>query len=568
MTVNLLKHSKLFAGLTVLSMLTGFCAAPIAHAADPAPYQTCGTVIVPPGAGLGTPPAAITSLIPLLNISAYNIEASGNLFDGLLWITRAHKVDFSRSIASSIVASPDDTIFTIKLHPRHWSDGVPVTASDVKYTFDLIKRLGPIYQDYDTGGIPTLVKHFTVIDPETIQVTLIHPVNPDWFILNGLGQLYALPQHVWGKYSIDELWRHQTDPAFFKVVDGPFRLIDFAVGRHVIFGPNPTYELQKPMIHRFIMDFSGTSAGAELDGIKSGALDVANLPFSLWNAGMALPNIRKIRLMPNFGFDYMGMNFKNPNVAFFRDVRVRQAIADAINQKLADDLLLHGTTTPQYGPVPLQPPTFLSPNALAGKYPVGYDPARARALLDAAGWKVGPDGIRVKDDKRLSFTETLPSGGATSTLGAELMQQDLQKVGIEMKIKDVTFNQMLAIQNGPPSGWEAMGFGWSLSSYPSNGTMFGTGGGNNQDGYSDAKMDQLINDIRTKPGNAALFAYQDYAAEQQPVIFASTPGAVVLANPNLRGINKFLSPTGAWSPQYLHFTNPEMCDGSPDHHPS
>jgi len=516
--------------------------------------QTCGTVIVPPGVGLGTPPASVTSLNPLLIGSAYDGEAVSLLYDGLLYVNSKHKIDYSRSIASAIDVSKDDTVFTITMHHRNWSDGRPVTAKDVKFTFDLIKKLGPTYPDYGSGGVPGVIKSFTVVNPYQIQIVTKHPVNPTWFELSGISQLTPYPEHAWGKYSVNQLWRRQSDPSFFKVVDGPFRLVSFKLGRHITFGPNPTYQGHKPRIHRFIMTFLH-SAGSEIEGMRTGSIDMSNLPFSLWKAGHDLKNVRLVRMPPNFGFDYMQLNYKNPKVSFFRDVKVRQAIADSIDQRAKIKLLFHNTSNVQHGPVPVDPPTFLSPEAKAGHYPVGFDPAKARKLLDEAGWKMGPDGIREKDGRKLSFTYLASSGGTTALLSNEMTQQALRAIGIDMKIRQVTFNQLLAIDNRPLA-WEAMGFGWSLGAFPSDGAQLHTGGSYNQAGYSDKKMDKLLDAVTTTPGLDALYKYQNYAAEQQPEIFEEEPGVVVLANPHLRGVKKFLD-GGAWAANYLYYDTPQ-----------
>ncbi|EGO93546.1 Extracellular solute-binding protein [Acidiphilium sp. PM] len=518
----------------------------------------CDTVVVPPGLGLGTPPASVDSLNPFLIGSAYDAEAAGLLYDGLLWISRNHTITWSRSIASAIEVSDDKTTFTVTMKPRTWSDGVPVTAEDVKFTFDLIRKLGKTYTGYGQGGMPGLVKSLNVLGPHRFRVVLKRSVNPTWFELTGLSQLTPFPAHAWTRYSVNQMWRLQSTPSFFRVVDGPFRIGRYVMGRYISFVPNPTYQGHKPDIRRFIMVFLN-SDGAVFEGLRTGTLDAGNLPFSLWRAQRKLPDARELRLPPNFGFDYMELSYRNPKVAFFRDVRVRQAIADAIDQKRIIRLLLHGTTKPQHGPVPVDPPTFLSPAAKAGKYPVGYDTAKAKALLAAAGWKPGPDGIRMKDGKRLAFTDVIPSGNVTGQLGAELIQADLRAVGIAMTIREVTFSQMLVLSYKPLQ-WEAMQFGWALGVYPDDSAQLASDGAFNQSGYSDARMDALLKDVQTKPGLEPLYAYQDYAAAQQPEIFLPEPGSVVLVRNGLEGVRKFLSPTGAWSPQYLHWA-PGACGG-------
>ena len=94
---------------------------------------------------------------------------------------------------------------------------------------------------------------------------------------------------------------------------------------------------------------------------------------------------------------------------FFADVRVREAIADAINQPEMIGLAMHGHGYPVYGPVPPVPASFLSPAAQAGHYSVGYDPEKAKALLAVAGYAPGRDGIMQKDGKPLAFTLMIPA---------------------------------------------------------------------------------------------------------------------------------------------------------------
>lgn len=516
--------------------------------------KACGTVVVPPGVGLGTPPATVDSLNPFFANSLYDSQAAALLYAQLLWITRNHTIDFSRSLAQSINVSKGNTVFTVTMKHRNWSDGVPVTARDAQYTFDMIKKLGNTYLQYGVGGVPTLIKSFTILGPYQFQVTLKHSVNPVWFELTGLNQFQPFPAHVWAKYSINQMWRLQSSPSFYKVVDGPYMIDRYIMGRYISFRPNPTYQGHRSQIERFVFSFLNGD-GAVIEGLKKGTIDAGNRPFDLWQASASLKDIRTIKLTPNYGFDFMSLNFKNPNVAFFRDVRVRDAMADAINQQQMIHVVLHDTTHQQYGPVPVDPPAFLSPEARAGQYPVGYDPAKARQLLDATGWKKGPDGIRVKDGKRLEFNYLAQSGNVTAVLDNQLEQADLRAVGIRMNIREMTFNQLLAMIEKPLQ-WEATGFGWSLGAYPDNSVQFETGGGQNQAGYSNKKMDRLLAAVTTDSGMQALYAYQNYASAQQPEIFLPAPGVEVLVRHGLRGVRKAISPIGLLSPQYLHWTTP------------
>ncbi len=524
-------------------------------AAAPALAQTpgdCGTIVVPPGLGIG-PGADVTSFNPLFITSEYNAEASGLLFESLLWINRFHQIDWSRSIASSVTTPDNGKTYNVTMRPWQWSDGVPVTTKDVVYTFNLIKAYGTSYAGYGAGGMPGIIASLTASDTMHFQVVLTHPVNPDWFILNGLSQLQPLPAHAWETYNTDEIWQGQSSPAFFSVVDGPLLLSGFTVGVDAQFVPNPRYGGAPMHFQRFIMKFENAE-GQELQAVESGDLDMSNLPFDLYGQASHLPGDSVVTLPPTYSWHELIPNLANPATAYFTDVRVRQAMADAIGQRQIINLAMHGHGLADYGPVPVSPDTFLSPAAKAGKFPVGYDPAKAKALLAAAGYTLGADGIAQKNGSKISFTLEIPAGQPLRIEMAESMQQDLRAVGIEMKIRQVEFNKMLSEMVHEPTAWQAILVAENLSAYPSGEDLFVTGGYLNNNGYSDKKMDALVTQSTNQPGLGGLYAYQDYASAQQPVIFLPNEQYSLLVRNGLHGVADFINPLGAWAPEKLYCT--------------
>jgi peptide/nickel transport system substrate-binding protein len=514
----------------------------------------CGTIVIPPGIGIG-PGADVTSFNPLLVDSEYNAEAAQLLFQPLIWINRYHQIDWVRSVASAVATPDNGKSYNVTLRLWHWSDGTPVTAQDVAYTFNLIKQLGSTYPGYGSGGMPDIIAALTVTDATHFTITLKRQVNPNWFILNGLSQLLPLPAHVWSHFTLDQVWQNQSSPAFFNVVDGPLQVQYLAVGLDASFIPNPHYDGGKMHFSRFIMKFMD-GEDAELQAIESGDLDISNLPFALWDAAQHLPGLYVASLTPSYSWHELIPNMLNPATPYFADVRVRQAIADAINQPQMIDLAMHGQGVAVYGPVPPVPPTFLSPSARAGNYPVGYDPAKAKALLKQAGFTPGPDGILQKNGTKLSFTLLVPAGQTMRIEMAESMQQTLRAAGIEMKVHQIEFNQMLALMVGPPAGWQAILIAMDIPAFPSGEGQFTTGGFYNNNGYSSKEMDRLIAQSTDQPGLAGLFAYQDYASAQQPVIFLPNEKYAVLVREGLHGIDDFFNPLGAWSPDQLYCTAP------------
>jgi len=520
-----------------------------ARAADP---LGCGTVVLPPGIGIG-PSEDITSLNPLFVDSIYNEQAAWLLYPELVWVNRFHQIDWPRSLASAISSSDGGRTYAVTLRPWHWSDGVTLRSEDVAYGLDLIRQLGDAWPGLGSGGMPGIIQSLQIRDATHFTVTLTHRANAEWFIYDGLSELIPLPAHAWQRYSLDQLEQLQSSPSFFKIVDGPLKISRLVVGQDAVFVPNPAYDGPKMHFTRLVFRFL-ESDGVGLQDLESGDLDMANLPFSLWGAAAHLPGIYKVEMAPQENWYFISINFQNPAVAFFRDVRVRQAMADAINQRQLSALVYHGQGIEVYGPVPPDPPDFLSPSMKAGRYPVGYNVAKARALLAAAGFRPGPDGIMVKNGKRLAFDLMIQSGDAASELVASMLDADFKAVGIAIKVHEMEFNQLVARIDGPPDGWESAYIYMNLSPYPSGEGLFRTGAFQNNGAYSDKKMDSLIDSSVDQPGLDGLYAYEDYAAAQQPVVFVGAQKITVLVRDRIHGVKEFLDPVGQYAPEQLYCT--------------
>ena len=534
-------------------LLALLLAAPIAQAQV---KGDCGTIVFPTGAGQ-TGSDDLTSFSPLFADTAYNATAALLLYPNLLWINRFSEIDWSRSLATAVTTT-DDTTFTVTMRPWHWSDGVPVTAADVAYTFGIIKQLGPTWVGYGGGGLPYIVKTLKVLGPSQFQVVTVHPVNAQWFIYNGISGLAPLPEHDWKKYTIDQQFQMQSTPSFFNVVDGPLKLQSIAMGLDAVFVPNPRWEGPKMHFTRLIFKFL-QGDGANVQGVESGDTDDSELPTDLFPkyADHKISGLYIVILPQSTYENVINLNFNNPRASFFHDLRVRQAMEDAIDQQAIIHGLQHGNGDPAFGPVARFQTQFLTPAMRAGQFPVGYDPDKSRALLKAAGYVPGPDGIMQKAGKRLSFTYLEESGTDAITELDEIIQADLRKVGIDMKIQQMEFNQMLALMASHPTGWDATGTGQSAPNYPSGEGSFETGAFQNMGGYSNPELDKLINANISQQGLGPLFAYETYASEQQPVIFTPRERSVLLVNDRIHGMGDFINPAGDYAPDQLYCTPQE-----------
>jgi peptide/nickel transport system substrate-binding protein len=536
--VNALRRSKIFLRSLLQKCwrhkLGSVCAVilalfPTGVLAAPAPAD-CGTVIAEANND-------ISSFNPLYANDLGNSRAAQLLFQPLVWVNRYGNVDYSRSLAAKIGVSADTTTYTMTLRPWHWSDGTPVTAADLVYDWRMIARLGLNYPGYGSGGIPSQIKSVTALDPLHAQIVLTGPVNPLWFIDNGLSTFTPLPAHAWAGFSLDTLYQMQSQPGFFTIVDGPMRIARLDVGMDAVFMPNRRYDGPKLHLQRLVLNFVHTD-GTAVQQVEAGELDFAPVPMELLGALHHLPGVHLALLSPVSFWYYLSLNLQNPKVAFLRDVRVRQAIEDAIDQKAIIKTVYHGFGDQVYTAVPPVDANLLAPG-LSGDYPVGYDPAKARALLAAAGYTPGPQGILTAHGHALEFTALMTPDSAEDTEMVLMMQAQLRAVGIRMNLHQVAFGEMMQVLQQEPQAWEAAELGTVSNPYPSGEAMFATGAGENNGGYSDPVMDRLISASINRPGLAGLYAYERYIAAQQPVIFLATEKHLDLVANRITGVDGF-----------------------------
>lgn len=526
----------------------------VSRAAAPA---SCGTVIVPTAVGSGGS-SAITSFNPMLTTALGAHEVIEQMFKPLVWIDRHGQPDWERSLAADVTTPDDGLTFVVTLHDWRWSDGVPITSDDLLFTIGLIHRMGAGYAYYGTGGMPTLVASATALSSHQVLLRMTRKVNPRWFVSMGLGNLFfPLPKHVFDGMSLVEMRRRQTDPTLFAVSDGAFLLKSYALGRHIVMEPNPLYGGRHPTIKRLIFAFpNGTTA---LEELRSGGLDIANIPFLLSGMMDRLPGFETVHLTPNFAYGDGYFNFRSHNAPFLADDAVRRAIARGIDQKEIIDLVFHGQAAIDHGPVPPSMFDMQSDAAHAGYPELSFDPAAARALLQADGWKPGADGVITKGGRRLAFTITTSSESVAGILQAQVMQRDLRAVGMDVSIQLVSFNQLLATMSGNGHDWDLSVLIWSVESYPDVHDFFSSDGTENFGHFIDPHMDALNRDVMFGSGDGPLHAVQDYTVSKQPHLYLPVGTPNLLVRPGIGGVKEFLSPNGMWSAELLTLSGPLAC---------
>jgi peptide/nickel transport system substrate-binding protein len=523
-------------GFALAGTLTAASAAPTAASTA----KTGGTVVV--ALAPDSPP---NWFVPIVSAAAYteiNAQIEFLMYRPLIYLNSKSQVDYSRSLASKIAVSNNGTTYTITLgHKYKWSNGTPVTAQDVVFTWDIIKdATSPhapwTYGASGSGGVPTDWKSVVAKGKNTVVVTLTKPVNPDWFIHNGLSQLSPIPESVWNRYPtnpqkelsfIESVANSPTNPVY-DVVDGPFKFQSWQADNYWSLVPNPHYGGHKASISKLTFEYE-TSSAEEFTALKEGDVSVGYLPPSMYADRGALTQDR-LTSSYLFGMNYMVPNFspKAPNGigTVFSNLYVRQAMQMGINQQGIIKTLYHGSGIATDGPIPSKPPTIYIDSAL-NKAPYPFNPTAGKKLLEKHGWHE-VNGVMTKGGKKLSFTILYASGSITETSMLELIKSDWAREGIQVSLEALPINEVLAEDSQSDANkWQMIywGAGWTyqLDYYPTGGNLFKTGAGENGGGYNSPTLDTLINDPYA-PGTAAqiqsrMDAYQEFMAKNLPVLW-------------------------------------------------
>lgn len=391
-------------------------------------------------------------------------------------------------LATSWDVAPDGKTVTFHLRDGvKWHDGKPFTSADVAYTaIELWKK----YLNYGTQ----LQQYLEVVDtPDALTAVFRYsrPIAPD-LLLRALADLgYIAPKHVYEGTNVLE------NPANNAPIGtGPFKFVQYERGQFIVAERNPDYwrkgtpYLDK-IVWRVITDKSAASAALE-----TGQIQIS--PYS----SLSLADYDRLAKDPRFEVSSRGTeaNAFNNTLEFntrrkeLSDVRVRRAIAHAVNVPFFIENFLYGRGKPATGPIPSTSAAFFPGN----QPPYPYDVKKSEALLDEAGYKRGAGGVR--------FTLKLVpiQNGEDVPLLATYLQQSLAKVGIKVDI------QLLDVAGALATVYKDWNFdiatGWhQYRGDPAVSTTVWYRSGSpkgapwtNQWGWESAEVDKLIDDAASE----------------------------------------------------------------------
>jgi len=336
------------------------------------------------------------SYSPDLAVRVPTVENGGVSKDGLTW-----KIELRKDVK--------------------WEDGTPFTAADVEFTWQAImneKNNVRARTGFDQ------IKEFKVIDDHHFEYTLSAPFAP-MYVMWSVQRI--IPKHILSKVPDINTCEWNSTGTFGT---GPFKMVERVPGSHLIFKRNPNYHLGAPKLETVVLKFIPDQTVLYTQ-MKTGEIDflgITGIPAERYEEAKKLPDV-DIMLTPTVIVESVLLNCYRP---YFQDKRVRQAIYMAIDkQNIIRDVY--------YG-LPKSTLSYLGQEHWAYNHEIKepYNPKKAAQLLDSLGWKIGPDGIRAKDNLKLAFTFSCTAGNKEREQEQLIIQKNLKDIGISAEIKNYT----------------------------------------------------------------------------------------------------------------------------------
>ena len=437
---------------------------------------------------------------------------------------------------------------TITYHLRHgvrWQDGAPFSSHDVQFTYRAIMNLKT---NVATRHGYDVIARVDTPDAYTAVFRLKHPFAPavHTFFAHSDAPYFILPAHLLEKYPDLNRVPFNTLP----VGTGPFKIVRWVRGDHIDYVANDDYFLGKPKLRRIVLHFV-PDENTITNQLRAHELD--------WFA-FATPRVYpQLKAIAGVDVHLVSLN-ANDSILFnttsppFDDPRIRRAIGLAIDKPLLVREATYGTTVAATEDLP---PQLWAHDPRAGTSL--RDLPAARALFDAAGWHVGPDGMRAKQGRKLTMGLAFRSDSATDRSRSVLIASMLKDAGIEVDLKGYTTAKLF----GPPGSgvladgkFEAGLQTWYSGTDPDDSTQL-TCDQVSPRGYNwprwcnhamDAAQRVALSHYDRPTRKRAYAAIEQLLAQNAPFVYLWWPRQIEAINTDLRGFrpNGIVENWNAW----------------------
>lgn len=438
-----------------------------------------------------------------------------------------HPPSFEPRLAESWEFSDDRLALTLVLRDDVvWSDGAPVTAEDVRWTWQA-QTAPEVGWAYASGK--ERIRDVEVVDTHTVR---FHFDSAYATQLADVNEGVILPRHAWSRLPFE---RWPESERWFQenlVVDGPFRLDSWRPQEEIVLVRNPTYyeaERGLPRLDRVVFRVI-PDRSSQVTQLLRGEVDF--VPRVEVEDAARLDGVETVELHPYWHrqYTYVGWNLAR---SLFADAAVRRALTLAIDRQSIVDTIHRGYARVATSPI------VSSVWAHADLEPWPYDPARAARILATEGWVRGDDGVLVGDDRRFSFTLLINASSRAWQDAAAMIQQQLGRIGIEVFIQSMEFNTLVGRMEA--HDYDAIIGAFGIDTSLDLTAMFHSRAiddGYNFGGYSDPRVDRLIEEARSQldplAAAPALIEIQRILHRDQPMTFLWEPQRLTAMTTRLR----------------------------------
>ncbi|MFZ0215267.1 MAG: peptide ABC transporter substrate-binding protein, partial [Candidatus Dormiibacterota bacterium] len=374
-------------------------------------------------------PYAADTLNPVLATARLTDTMVSSLcFDGLL--TYGGDGSLRPALAKAVPqVSPDGLSYVLDLRPNaRWTDGRPITADDVVFTYDL--HYAPQYAQVLSairGPLTEYLASVTASSASRVIFRLTKRYAPflSTYLVQGI-----VPKHVLGDMSAEQ-FNHASFNTQPTVTSGMFKPTSFVLNSSITYAANDGYWGGRAWLDRYLLNFV-TQDSERVTQLKTGEAGFANIPLESVGGFQAQPSIQLISVeQPTITFCVCQLDPSKPAAQILGDRRVRQALAHAVDQSSLVKSVYYGKAV-QIDTTVVPPTSWAHTSQVTPHF--AYDLDKSKQLLDEAGWKVGEGGVRVKAGQPLALTLSL---GVESDWqeDAQILQQAWAKVGAKVALK-------------------------------------------------------------------------------------------------------------------------------------
>jgi len=447
--------------------------------------------------------------------------------------------------------SKDGLTLRYKIRPNaKWHDGVPVTSKDLWFTWQCV--MNPHNNVITTDGY----KDIASIDYSDPLVAVIHmkrlyaPFLQQIFGVNG--NAAVLPEHLLAKYNDDKGSFNRAPYQSAPIGSGPFKFVSWQRGASVRLEAFPDFYLGKPKLTEIVFKILSDETTMATQ-VRTHEVDLAlHGAGAIWAQYQNIPGVIA-SAPPVYTFDHIDFNLGRP--LFAHDLMLRRALATAIDRRAIVAKVLHGLgTLTDTDESPLIGQAY-DPNTMH----YSFDPAKARAMLDADGWKMGPNGIRVKDGVPLHFQIATEAESAAFREMEVLVQGYWHAVGADVEVKNspttlMFDNTSIGILQG--GHYDTALFAWYAAADPDDSAIYSGDnvpprGQNNMrwnDPRATAAMNDALQTLDWPRRKRDYFIVQEEFAKDMPSIVIDFRKEPIAQNSDLKGFTPSPVISPFWDP--------------------